>query len=345
MTSERHAVLQFTLSLRGDRPFHGVVASNLNEVGARGAWPTEAPRTFSAEIAAGSEAAVGGIRANMERARDLVRDAVARLLASFGALRSIVERQQHALQDIAQTLTNEGAGNLTETASKLVNEFVEEVVRVSHNSMRIIEQLGGTAEHVDAIIIHAERLDSLARETRFVALNARIETQRAGEAGRTFKVVADEVRRLASLSAALSHQIREEVAKGHERLRDSQVTAESLASRDMSSSLGSRSVLVSAIEHVETINRTVEETLKQLGESVGEAVRALQFEDMVAQLVNDSVRRVQRFGALMVEALEETERGDPDPRRMAEIAEELRQLARMSNVQQSSMATGTVELF
>jgi|GEM_PF-1526222 len=303
-------------------------------------------RQGTSELSSAVNTAVAGIKANLERARDLVRDAVAELLASFGNLRAVLETQQVALNGITATMGNNGSANFTSVASRLVNEFVDEVIRVSHESMRIIEQLLSTSEHVNAIVVRAERIDSLARETRFIALNARIETQRAGDAGRTFKVVADEVKRLAGASAELSTQIRKEVDECHKALGVTQRTAEKLASHDMSSAIESRSSLLSTIEQLDQLNHTVESALKHVGVSVSDAIRALQFEDMVSQLLNDSIRRVQSLGSLCLEAVAAS---DPQQRLpsadMVRVTQALRDLGKEGSVTQASMAQGAVELF
>lgn len=303
-------------------------------------------RVNTTELSGAVSVAVAGITDNLTRSREVVRDAVAHLLASFGGLRGVVENQQVLLSSIAGTLTSMGTTNITQAAGKMVNEFVDEVVRVSHESMRIIEQLIVTNEHVNAIVIRADRIDGLARETRFIALNARIETQRAGEAGRTFKVVADEVKRLAGASAELSTEIRREVDECHRSLFDTQKTAESLAAHDMSTAIESRTALIQTIERLDEVNRVVEQTLAQVSTSVSEAVRALQFEDIVAQLLNDSAKRVQHLGQLMLDAVAAVESGREDAAsKLSMISQGIRELGRVGSVSQSSVDEGTIELF
>ncbi len=302
-------------------------------------------RSGTAELNGAVATAVSGIQENIQRARDLVRDATAHLLASFGTLRAVLDDQQGSLATITASITRGDGSNFTTVASRMVNEFVDEIVRVSHDSMRIIEQLFETSEHVNAIVVRAERIDSLARETRFIALNARIETQRAGEAGRTFKVVADEVKRLAGASAELSTQIRREVDECHKALHATQRTAESLAAHDMSTAIESRASLVATIARLDQINATVEVALKSVGNAVGDAIRALQFEDMVNQLLTDSIRRVQRLGSLMLDALAADRHREEGALKLAEITLALRDLGKEGSVLQTSVEQGSVELF
>ena len=284
---------------------------------------------------------------NLERARSLTGDAVAKLLASFTSLRNIVDHQHSVLLSITESLRQTGKGDgFTGATIQLVHEFVEQVVRVSHESMRIIDQLHTTGGHVDCIVEHADRIDDLARETRFIAINARIETQRAGESGRTFKVVAEEVKRLAKASSELSVQIRREVSECHASLQLTHRTAAGLAGHDMSTAIESRGAIVGAIEKLAEVNSTVQETLVQVGQMVDDAVRALQFEDMVNQLLTDTIQRLRKLSAMTREMLGDgAHASGRDGEHFAMLSAELHGLGRLGSVSQASVDQGSVELF
>jgi methyl-accepting chemotaxis protein len=282
---------------------------------------------------------------NLERARSIVGDAVAKLLASFLNLRSIVDRQHSVLLSITDSLRQNGKGDgFTGATIQLVHEFVEQVVRVSHESMRIIDQLHTTGTHVDAIVEHANKIDDLARETRFIAINARIETHRAGDSGRTFKVVAEEVKRLAKASSDLSVRIRREVSECHASLQTTHRTASGLAGHDMSTAIESRGAIVGAIEKLAEVNDTVQETLVSVGQMVDDAVRALQFEDMVIQLLVDTTQRLRKLSA-MTKELFATTSPSANPDHVALLSQELVGLGRVASVSQETVEQGTVELF
>ena len=282
---------------------------------------------------------------NLERARGLVTDAVAQLLASFLSLRKLVDHQHAVLLSITDSLRQNGkTEGFTGATIHLVHEFVEQVVRVSHESMRIIDQLHTTGGHVDTIVEHADKIDDLARETRFIAMNARIETQRAGESGRTFKVVAEEVKRLAKASSELSVRIRREVSECHSSLQTTHRTAAGLAGHDMTSAIESRGAIVGAIEKLGEVNTTLQETLVSVGAMVDDAVRALQFEDMVTQLLVDTINRLRKLSLMSNEMLGGSRR-DEDSQQLAALSLELKGLSHVGSVSQASVDHGSVELF
>jgi methyl-accepting chemotaxis protein len=220
-------------------------------------------------------------------------------------------------------------------------------VRVSRDSMRMIEQLTELSARVDSINNCTDAIDGLARETRFIAFNARIETHRAGDAGRTFKVVADEVKRLANASATLSNQIRQSVSACQTELQAARKTSTGLASHDMSRAIDSHRGLAAAVGKLDTVNRDLDKMLESIATNMSEAVRALQFEDMVSQILNATVSKVDKIGELSVKALRVIERGHNGDRvaPLQEIVRSLRGLGDQLAVQQQSMEHGSVELF
>jgi methyl-accepting chemotaxis protein len=313
------------------------------------AEPDAKVREILREYESGVSAATSQIKGDLERARTMVRDATSRLGRSFEALHAAAAGQREALQSVASAFYDGGNNGRSFAASTeaLMRQFVDEVVRVSRDSVRIIEQLGDLSSRVSNIVVSADAIDGLARETRFIAFNARIETHRAGDAGRTFKVVADEVKRLANAAGTLSNQIRQNVSECNQHLGQVHKTSMGLASHDLSRAIESHKGLSAAISKLDSINTELDQMLETVANSVSEAVRALQFEDMVSQILNASMQRVERLGDIGVRALLIMARGESSERLgpLAELVRELRTLGERLAVQQSNLDQGSVELF
>ena len=302
-------------------------------------------RDFEAAV----DAATAQTKADLERARSMVRDATARLSHSFEALHMAATTQRTALQAVSESFHDRenGGRSFATSTEALMRQFVDEIVRVSRDSVRIIEQLADLSAQVGAIGGSADAIDGLARETRFIAFNARIETHRAGEAGRTFKVVADEVKRLANASSTLSSQIRQGVSECNRQLTLVHKTSTGLASHDLSHAIESHRGLSASIGRLDSVNRELEQMLETVSASLSDATRALQFEDMVTQILSATIERVEKFGVYCARAVKVMEQGSNGERAgpLAEVVNSMRSLSDRLAVQQSSVDQGSVELF
>jgi methyl-accepting chemotaxis protein len=73
--------------------------------------------------------------------------------------------------------------------------------------LRLGQQIGSFAAAMQQVRRSADTIDTIARTTNMLALNAAIEAERAGDAGRTFAVVAAEVKKLALDTCAATEEI------------------------------------------------------------------------------------------------------------------------------------------
>jgi methyl-accepting chemotaxis protein len=311
--------------------------------------PTRDVSGLLRELEAATRDARAQIRGDLERMRSVVRDAAAKMDLSFRTLQDVLLQHRNLLELVAGALyaVDHGGKSFADTSDALLRQFVDEIIRVSCDSMRIIDQLGDMSTNVDGIVGCADGIDRLGRETRFIAFNARIETHRAGEAGRTFKVVADEVKRLANASVGLSSKIRQSVAVCRTQLETLSRTAQGLASHDMGGAIDSHTALASAVKKLDETHRALDAILEQVEATVSTAVQTLQFEDLVSQLIVGSLRRVDTMFELCMSVLWAMERGHNGDRvaPIQEAIDAMRKLATAGSVQQSSMDRGTVELF
>ena len=285
---------------------------------------------------------------DLDRARAILHDAVPGLVRSFNGLRTELRAQHEEITKVSVQLRGgSGTTGFLLQMGKLVDGFVQDLVTVSHHSMRLVDRVEQLDTEVNGIVTRVNRIETLAKETRFIALNARIEAHRAGDAGRTFRVVADEVKSLADDSTTFAGEIREVVGRCRERLAESKVAVGQLASHDMTGALEAQKHVLETLRQLDDTNAKVAEALGRFERHVDEAIRVLQFEDIMTQMLSSIGVRLHGVKDLWLSWLAAEQANSPAAWEALSGTLEAQRptLERPAIAQQTSMNQGTVELF
>jgi methyl-accepting chemotaxis protein len=327
------------------------------------------------------EASIGQALASLLRREfDQVAEDLANLRRIFG---DALHKLHHAFTDLRGQTRNQGQliqsliamvgarqdqpgefdfQRFVDQTSQTLAGFTDIVAEQSRRSAELVARLDEVAEQMDGVERLAGGVRKIADQTKLLALNATIEAARAGAAGAGFAVVAREVKELSQSSNEFSGRIGQSIQDARVTLGRTRRALAEEAGRDQRTAGESRSRVETMLDELGAVNRRINAQLESASEAaraiqagMAESITGLQFEDIVVQLVGSVEKRLQVVARHSIEFLgdghlEPGEEGQGEAAReraeraLAAFQQALSHEVRRP-VEQTSMATGDVELF
>ncbi len=188
------------------------------------------------------------------------KDAIDGMMGSIDAVYSSMNvlslHTSDTLQELSKMLDGTANGRVLVESSKKSIETLNASIEKSNSSIMTV------SGYVNSISKLSDTIKEIAEQTNLLALNAAIEAARAGEHGRGFAVVADEVRNLAGRTRGSTEEIQKTI---EDLLKSMEVTTE-LSTVISDACANSIKCTDDAIDYVKSMSDSISETAKKAGE-------------------------------------------------------------------------------
>jgi len=246
----------------------------------------------------------------------------------------------------------------TATILGTLDLFVQAMLEIGQSSFQLVEEMDGIRATSESMVSSLGELAEVAQRTQMLALNASIEAAHARQYGAGFSVVAGEVQKLADRSGRISDQLALQVRETEAALNRTNTQVEIIASKDLNEIIRSKQLaqrMVSSISQSELRAQQLVVQMEAIGrdvkDQVARSIQALQFEDMVRQIllrVTQGSEHLSTF-ALRTRSLAEAVASGTQPLEalLVQATRDFLVFAQdeHDSVKAASMQSGDVELF
>lgn len=232
------------------------------------------------------------------------------------AMNEMSATSQEVARSAALAATNaEQANNETLTGRRMVEASVDGIEKLAQeieNSVRVINNLADDSASISRVL---DVIKGVAEQTNLLALNAAIEAARAGEQGRGFAVVADEVRTLAQRTQQSTQEIEQMIARLQEGV--------GAAVKVMGSSHGMTGEAVDSTLKVQAALDNILRAVTQIVDQSQQIAAAAEEQTAVSHDIDKNIVEINQSGERTAEGARSTEQAS---NRMGELVSELQKI-------------------
>lgn len=231
---------------------------------------------------------------HIETSRVQMESAIASLTERFAG---IVDKLDQAMRasNMAGSSTqaeDQGLKAVFSNSSRELNAVLDSLRQAMASNSLMREEVQNLHRFIDELRQMATEVANIAAQTNLLAINAAIEAAHAGETGRGFSVLAQEVRKLSAMSGETGKRMADKVALVADAIANARRSAEASATREAASITGCEASISGVLDGFRGVTEALSESADVLKREslgiqaeVGEALVQLQFQDRVSQVM------------------------------------------------------------
>lgn len=214
----------------------------------------------------------------------VITDDVTNMTVEVDQLKELLERETTLLDNICQQIarvqqntvctkkinTDISIMSFIQTVDKTLASNVELFVKLNKKSVITIQKIDSLVQQMQEIFVLLKELDVIIEDTNLLALNAAIEASDAGEVGRSFSVVAKEIRKLATEAYEFNKQITERVAKTNLTMTETRAIVHEMAPQDLQIGIATKGKVDKMLKELSSFDSNLNQLMNQIKSSTDE---------------------------------------------------------------------------
>jgi methyl-accepting chemotaxis protein len=308
---------------------------------------------------------------DLNQATDVIKSATDSIAGSLTGLDEASTSQQTVLGEMVSELVNltesnnekheeqtKGIDNSAEESGVIIEGFINTIESIQNETKHMSHDFISITEQAQTISISLKSVNEITSQTNLLALNAAIEAARAGEAGRGFAVVADEVRHLSQKTEQFNKQISEDTRKIIDAIKTVSARVDTISKYDLETAHESRKRVDDIWSSITNLNlsvvnktNTVSEISSGISKHVQTGVISLQFEDIVNQLIThirDRIYTIKNLSMQLTSCIDTIDDHNAFRAMVGKLQEQSKAAMETigeSSLKQQNIDTGSVDLF